>query len=86
VLYRARSYAYIGHILCSKIYNIPEEDSLLRNTNYQRLKDIFEDPLLAFRRANELLQDDEMILNRYGESLYRMSLKEKDQEENFRNS
>ena len=81
VLYRARSYAYIGHILCSKIYNIPEEDSLLRNTNYQRLKDIFEDPLLAFRRANELLQDDEMVLYRYGESLYRMSLKEKDQEE-----
>jgi hypothetical protein len=45
------------------------------------LKDIFNDPLLAFRRANELLQDDEMVLNRYGKSLYRMSLKEKDQEE-----
>jgi hypothetical protein len=45
------------------------------------LKDIFDDPLLAFRRANELLQDDEMVLNRYGKSLYRMSLKEKDQEE-----
>jgi hypothetical protein len=26
-------------------------------------------------------QDDEMVLNRYGKSLYRMSLKEKDQEE-----
>ena len=81
VLYRARSYAYIGHILCSNRYNIPEEDSLLRNTNYQRVKDIFDDPLLAFRRANELLPDDEMVLNRYGKSLYRMSLKEKDQEE-----
>ena len=81
VLYRARSYAYIGHILCSKRYNILEADSLLRNTNYQRLKDIFYDPLLAFRRAKELLQDDEVVLNRYGRSLYRMSLKEKDQEE-----
>jgi hypothetical protein len=37
------------------------------------LKDIFDDPLLAFRRANELLQDDEIVLNRYGKSLYRMS-------------
>ena len=45
------------------------------------MKDIFDDPLLAFRRANELLQDDEIVLNRYGKSLYRMSLKEKDQEE-----
>jgi hypothetical protein len=42
---------------------------------------IFDDPLLAFRRANELLQDDEIVLNRYGKSLYRMSLKEKNQEE-----
>ena len=81
VVYKARSYAYIGYILCSNRYNIPEEDSLLRNTNYQRLKDIFDDPLLAFRRANELLQDDEIVLNRYGKSLYRMSLKEKNQEE-----
>jgi hypothetical protein len=41
-----------------RYYNNLEADSLLRNTNYQRLKDIFDDPLLAFRRANELLQDD----------------------------
>jgi tetratricopeptide (TPR) repeat protein len=81
VLYRARSYAYIGHILCSRRYNNLEADSLLRNTNYQRLKDIFDDPLLAFRRANELLQDDEVVLNRYGRSLYLMSLRETDQDE-----
>jgi galactokinase len=81
VLYRARSYAYIGHILCSRRYNNLEADSLLRNTIYQRLKDIFDDPLLAFRRANELLQDDEVVLNRYGRSLYHMSLKETDQDE-----
>lgn len=81
VLYRARSYAYIGHILCSSRYNNLETDSLLKNTNYQRLKDIFDDPLLAFRRANELLRDDEVVLNRYGRSLYHMSIKEKDQDE-----
>lgn len=81
VLYRARSYAYIGHILCSKRQNNLEADSLLRNTNYQRLKGTFDDPLLAFRRAMELLQDDEVVLNRYGRSLYLMSLRETDQDE-----
>jgi len=81
VLYRARSYAYIGHILCSKRYNILEAGSLLTNTNYQRLKDIFDDPLLAFRRANKLLPDDEVVLNRYGRSLYLLSLSETDQDE-----
>jgi hypothetical protein len=45
------------------------------------LKDIFDDPLLAFRRANELLQGDEVVLNRYGRSLYLMSLRETDQVE-----
>ncbi|CAC5406193.1 unnamed protein product [Mytilus coruscus] len=69
-IYRARSYAYIGHILISanKPSNAyPKYSSLNNDKQFQSL---LITPLSSFEYANNELADDEVVLSREGISLW----------------
>ncbi|XP_071123454.1 uncharacterized protein [Mytilus edulis] len=66
-IYRARSYAYIGHILISTSDANPKYSLLSNNEQFQS---ILMSPMLSFELANAELQNDEVILRREGMSLW----------------
>ncbi|CAC5397600.1 unnamed protein product [Mytilus coruscus] len=69
-IYRARSYAYIGHILIST--NKPSDAypkySSLKND--KRFQTLLSTPISCFQYANNELSDDEVVLSREGMSLW----------------
>ncbi|CAG2215816.1 unnamed protein product [Mytilus edulis] len=69
-IYRARSYAYIGHILISTYKPSDAFPSYSSYENDKQFQAILSTPLSSFQCANKELSYDEVVLSREGISLW----------------
>ncbi|CAG2192454.1 unnamed protein product [Mytilus edulis] len=69
-IYRARSYAYIGHILISTHKPSDAFPSYSSYENDKQFQAILSNPLSSFQCANKELSYDEVVLSREGISLW----------------
>ena len=70
ILYVARSYAYIGHILARGPSFVKDDINIFSDSE---IGDMLESPLVVLEKAYELAPDDRTVLNRYGISLWNNS-------------
>ncbi|CAG2238751.1 unnamed protein product [Mytilus edulis] len=69
-IYRARSYAYIGHILISTHKPSDAYQCYSSYENDKQFQALLSTPLSSFQCANNELSDDEVVLSREGMSLW----------------
>ncbi|CAC5365548.1 TLR13 [Mytilus coruscus] len=73
IIYQARSYALIGHILIRRKNFFLTSDKNYTFTSDQLFQLFMNNPISAFERAQVMNRSDTFILNRYGRALWNLS-------------